>query len=242
MPFGLPGGKLFLALLVAFILCQVALRISWRLEELALCLFGTAMACIHVRFLLIFVPFFAPFLARILARWIPAYDRSKDRVFLNFGIITVLLASFMHYLPSRADIQRSISEHFPVKAVDYLKTHSIPGPMFNNYGYGGYLVWMLAPKQRDFIDGRADVFERGGVLADYMQISLLKPGAFTILQRYGVRSCLLEREEPLATALAALPDWQLAYHDDHSVLFVRSDAAHNRVALPAETIDRVGSP
>ena len=224
MPFGLLGGKLFLALLIAFIFFQVVLRISWRLEELALCLFGIAMACFHVRFLLLFVPFFAPFLARILTRAIPAYDRSKDRVFLNAAIIAILLGSFAHYFPSQAKLQESIAEHFPVKAVEYLETHTIPGPMFNNYGYGGYLVWALAPKQRDFIDGRADVFERGGVLADYMHITLLKPGALAVLRGYGVRSCLLQREEPLATVLAALPEWQRVYRDDRSVLFVRANS------------------
>lgn len=223
MPFGALGGKLFLALLIAFILFQVLLRISWRLEEFALCLFGIAMACFHVRFLLIFVPFFAPLLSRIFARWMPPYDRSKDRVFLNVAITAILLGSFVRYFPSQSDLKKSIAEHFPVKAVDYLETHAIPGPMFNNYGYGGYLVWTLAPKQRDFIDGRADVFERGGVLADYMHITLLKPGAFAVLRGYGIRSCLLEREEPLATVLAVLPDWQRVYGDDRSVLFVRTD-------------------
>lgn len=225
MPFGVLGGKLFLALLIAFIFFQIALRISWRLEELALCLFGIAMACFHVRFLLIFVPFFAPLLSRILARWVPPYDRSKDRVFLNAAIIAILLGSFVRYFPSQAEIRKSIAEHFPVKAVEYLETHSIPGPMFNNYGYGGYLVWTLAPKQRDFIDGRADVFERGGVLRDYMHITLLKPGAFAVLRAYGIRSCLLERDEPLATVLAALPEWHRMYGDDRSVLFVRTDSA-----------------
>jgi hypothetical protein len=228
MPFGIFGGKLFLALLIAFIFFQVAFRISWRLEELLLCLFGTAMACLHVRFLLIFVPFFAPLFARIIARWMPAYDRAKDRVFLNAAILAVLLAGFAHYFPSQADIQKIIADHFPVKAVEYLETHTIPGPMFNNYGYGGYLVWKLAPGQKDFIDGRADVFERGGVLTDYMHITLLKPGALAVLRGYGVRSCLLVRDEPLATVLAVMPEWRRVYGDDLSVIFVRADAAGGR--------------
>jgi hypothetical protein len=225
MPFGILGGKVFLALLIAFIFFQVVFRISWRLEELALCLFGTAMACLHIRFLLIFVPFFAPLFARILARWIPTYDRAKDRVFLNAAILGILLASLAHYFPSRADIQKNIAEHFPVKAVEYLEAHSIPGPMFNNYGYGGYLVWTVGPGQKDFIDGRADVFERGGVLADYMHITLLKPGALAVLRGYGVQSCLLVRDEPLATVLAVLPEWQRVYGDDLSVIFVRRGAS-----------------
>ena len=69
---------------------------------------------------------------------------------------------------------------------------------------------------------RADVYERGGVLKDYMHITLLKPDALTILDRYGVQSCLLEREEPLATVLGALPGWRRVYSDKLSALFVRA--------------------
>jgi len=224
MPFGLVPGKLFLVLLIAFMFILVALRISWRVEEMALYLFGVAMACIHVRFVLLFVPFFAPLLACVFARWVPAYDRSKDRVFLNLAIIAAIFGSFVRYFPSHAQIQEKISERYPVKAAEFLEAHPVPRPMYNNYGYGGYLVWKLGPAQKDFIDGRADVFERGGVLTDYMQISLVKPGALEALRKYGVESCLLRRDEALATVLAALPDWRQLYSDSHSVLFVRTDA------------------
>jgi len=44
---------------------------------------------------------------------------------------------------------------------------------------------------------------------------------FTILQNYGVQSCLVESKEPLATLLNASPDWQRIYTDGLSALFVR---------------------
>jgi hypothetical protein len=222
MSFDLFGGKLFLALLIGFLVCQIAFRLSWRLDELVLALSGFVMACIHVRFLLIFVPFFIPLLAKILARWMPSYNRSKDKFVLNAAMMAALLGALIHFLPSQADIQAKIAQEFPVRAVQYLQAHPVPGPMYNYYGYGGYLVLTMAPRQRDFIDGRGDVFERGGVFGDYMHISLLKPGAFAVLNGYGIQSCLLRRDEPLATVLAAMPGWRTAYTDDRSVLFVRS--------------------
>ena len=60
MPFNLIGGKIFLVLVLGFFLAQMAFRLSWHVYEILLFLFGTAMACLHVRFLLLFVPFFAP--------------------------------------------------------------------------------------------------------------------------------------------------------------------------------------
>ena len=62
MPFNLPGGKLFLALVLAVVIAQVTLRPKWRPDEFALFLIGTAMACLHLRFILVFVPFCAPIL------------------------------------------------------------------------------------------------------------------------------------------------------------------------------------
>jgi hypothetical protein len=62
------------------------------------------------------------------------------------------------------------------------------------------------------------------VFSDYLHISNLKPGALAVLNGYGVQSCLLERDEPLATLLSASPNWKRIYWDDVSALFVRSAA------------------
>jgi len=222
MPFGITGGKIFLGFVLGLILLQVMLRLKWRFEELALFLFGTAMACLHIRFLLIFVPFLAPVLAMILARCVPAYDRAKDKFLLNLALMVAVGAAIVHYFPSRAELQRNIAKTFPVAAVEYLQRHDVPGPMFNNYGFGGYLVLTRAPEHKVFIDGRGDVYERGGVLADYLHMSHIGPGSLEVLKGYGVRSCLLQRDEPLATLLSASPEWQRIYLDNVSTLFVRT--------------------
>jgi hypothetical protein len=222
MAFNLVSGKLFLAVLLAVILAQVTLRLTWRLEELTLFLFGTSMACLHVRFLLVFVPFAAPILGVILARRMPAYDRAKDRFLLNAVLMACLIAAMCHYFPSRGNLEDKVAQHFPVGAVEYLQRHPVPGPMFNNYNFGGYLVWSRGPEQKVFIDGRGDVYERGGVLADYVHIADLKPGAFAVLRGYGIQSCLLKHDEALATVLSASPDWRRVYSDNLAAIFIRT--------------------
>lgn len=225
MPFNLVAGKMFLVFLLGVIVLQVVYRFAWRLEELVLFLFATIMACLHSRFLVIFVPVFAPLLANILARWVPRYERAKDRYLLNATLMTALLAIVMWYFPSPADLEKAVGKNYPVAAVEYLNHHSIPAPMFNTYGFGGYLIWSRGPEHKVFMDGRSELYERGGVLADYLEIAAIKPGALSILEKYGFESCLLHRDEPLATVLAALPDWQKVYEDETSSLFVRRSAA-----------------
>lgn len=233
MPFNLIGGKLFLGLLLGFIVLQVIFRFTWRLEEFALFLFGTMMACLHVRFLLVFVPFFAPMFAAMAARWLPPYDRKKDHYVLNAILMAGVVVAMVHYYPSRQDIQRRVSRAFPTGTVEYIRQHHIPGPLFNNYAFGGYLVWS---DQKVFVDGRSDPYERGGALSDYLYIAQMKPGAMTVLHSYGIQSCLLERDEPLAMFLTASPEWQRVASDEVAVLFVR------RGAIESADGPRVRSP
>ena len=234
MPFDQFGGKLFLALVLGFFAVQIAFKLRWRLEELALFFFGTAMACMHGRFLLIFVPFFAPLFAVILARWLPAYDRQNDKYILNVVLMFSVLAGMARYFPSQSAIEQSVADHFPVGAVEYLRQHPVPGPMFNAYNFGGYMVWATAPEHKVFIDGRGELFEEGGVFADYMHITLLKPGALAVLNSYGVQTCLLDRDQPLATVLGALPGWQRVYADRRSMIFVRRSNTQAAAVGPAQ--------
>ncbi len=225
MPFNELLGKSFLVLLLGFVLLQVAFRFTWRLEEFALFIFGTAIACIHARFLLLFVPFFAPLLATTLERWFPIYEREKDRYLLNAALIAVMFGLVAWFFPSRTSLEHTVADRFPVGAVEYLAHHPAPAPMFNSYFFGGYLVWSRAPEHKVFLDGRSELYEHGGVLADFIEVVDIRPDAFSILQKYGVQSCLIQRDEPLATVLAALPDWQKAYEDHTSILFVRRNSS-----------------
>ena len=228
MPFHLPAGRLFLALLLGFFLLNMALRFGCRLHELVLFVGGTVMACLHVRFLLVFVPFFAPLFVTAVERWMPAYEKRKDHCFLNAVLMAVLLAAYIHYFPTAAEMQQNVSSRSPVKAIEYLREHPLPGPMYNTYSYGGYLIWSM-PGHKVFMDGRADVYERGGAYADYLQTSTLGPAAFAVLRSYGIQSCLLERGEALATVLSASPEWRRVYSDDKSVVLVRRGAADSSV-------------
>jgi hypothetical protein len=223
MPFNMWFGKLLLVLLLGFLVSQLALRPAWRLEEIVLFLVGTLMACLYARFILVFVPFFTPLLATLLARWVPPYDRAKDKYALNALVMVLIAAGLVGYFPSQAELRRTVAEKFPTAAVEYLRGQPALDPVYNNYSFGGYLIYALGPERKVFIDGRADIYERGGVLSDYARISLLKPEAMDLLRGYGVKSCLLVRDEALVTLLAASPDWQQVYADKVSALFVRRD-------------------
>jgi hypothetical protein len=228
MAFNLPVAKLFLALLVGFLLVQIIFRLSWQLAELTLFLAGLVAACLHARFLMVFVPFCAPVLAVILSRWIPPYDPGKDKYALNVILMTAAVVGMVRFFPSQKELASRIAQHWPEKAVRYIEQHPPPQPMYNAYGYGGYLIYTLNGRNKVFIDGRADVYERAGVLGDYLKIARVASIALRLLQAYNVQSCLIERDEPLATLLSASSQWQEVYADELSVLFVRRQTGEPR--------------
>ena len=93
--------------------------------------------------------------------------------------------------------------------------------MLNAYTYGGYLIW-AAPEYPVFVDGRADVFEWSGVLKEFGDWATLQSDPNSLLQKYKVNFCFLERTSAMAHVMPLLNGWKLVYSDDESVVFVRN--------------------
>jgi hypothetical protein len=214
-------GKYFLCLILLFFAGNVYARPEYRVEDLGMLMFGAFAACVHVRFTILFMLFFAPILAQLLTRWAPAYDPRKDKWVLNAILIVGLASVAVFLVPSQEKSETSLGENFPVKALTFMQQHPISGPTFNDYGWGGYLIWRDGPDQKVFIDGRADIYEYGGVLRDYRAITWIESGALPALRKYGVNSCLIQRDSPLATLLSSVPDWERVYTDDVASIYAR---------------------
>jgi hypothetical protein len=92
--------------------------------------------------------------------------------------------------------------------------------MLNEYLWGGYLIWAL-PEQKVFIDGRADIFAWTGVLGEYGRWYTLEEDPARLLDKYGIRYCLLRANAPMARVLLYLPGWKRVYGDEVAVVFVK---------------------
>lgn len=220
LPFNEFTGVWFLILSSVFMVGWFARRHTQRLEALALVLFAACLACFHQRFVVFFAIAVAPALAELLSPLFPAHGPEKDRPVLNASIMGALVVGMVAFFPSAPRLQRLIDLNQPRRAVDYLRAHPVPEPMFNDDFWGGYLIWAFEGKHKVFIDGRSDAYEPSGVLADYIRIIQPAPQALSLLEKYGVRSCLIERSGSLCALLDAQPGWHRVYQDDLSVLLV----------------------
>jgi hypothetical protein len=222
------GPQLFLFLVLGTILGQIAWPMRWRLEDVLLFVGSAGMTFVHARFLLLFVPFFSPVFATMLSRWVPKYQREKDHYVLNVLLMVLMLGGMIHYFPSNSHIGQKIDAAFPTGAVRYLKDHPVAGPMYNSYDFGGYLVYTEPDVPKVFIDGRGELYEHGGVFADYVRVAELQPGVLGILNNYGIRFCMVRTGDPLTVFLTARPDWKQVYSDGVSVIVVRNDSPARR--------------
>ena len=183
---------------------------------------ATWLAVSHQRLLFVFGIVAAPILSRLLSDTWDNYEVERDLPALNaVFLVASVLISFWAF-PSRANLANQVEEQSPVKAVEFIKTHHLSGPMLNEWVDGGYLLW-AAPEHPVFIDGRGDIYEWSGVLAQFRDWLLLQANPNVLLDKYRISFCLLSRHNPMATTMTLLKNWQIAYQDDHYVIFTRTE-------------------
>ncbi|MGH9431323.1 MAG: hypothetical protein ACRD3T_07245, partial [Terriglobia bacterium] len=221
LSFKLAFGKFMLGLLLAFLVTQWLVRMKWKLRDLGLFLSALVATCLHLRFIFFLVLATVPVLAMLGARWIGGYQPEKDRYALNGVLLAVLVAVIVTTFPSRQKLRHLIAQNYPAGAVRYLQQHPPAPHLMNDFGWGGYLIWKLGPKQKVFIDGRSDFYEYAGVFSDYLHVERLAPDTLFILKKYEVGECLIKRNSPLATLLSDSAAWKKVFQDRLSVIYVR---------------------
>lgn len=192
-------------------------------DELILLAMGTWLAVSHRRMVFVFGILAAPILSRLLAPYWENYNPKRDLPLPNAVLIAISVLIAVLAFPSHRNLVQQIDEHSPVKAVEFIQANHLSGNMLNDYSYGGYLIW-AAPEHPVFVDGRGDVFEWTGVLAEYGKWATLQSDPNALLEKYRIQFCLLARTSPMAQVLPLLSGWKMAYSDSQSVIFVRASS------------------
>jgi tetratricopeptide (TPR) repeat protein len=119
----------------------------------------------------------------------------------------------------------------PAQAAQFVGRENLPPQIFNTYNEGGYLVWSLGPKYRDYIDGRALPFGPEIFLheAELLQSPLDSDTWRGETDRYGINTIVLplSRFESTLTTLKYFcnsVEWRPVYLDEVSAVFVRRSA------------------
>jgi len=119
-------------------------------------------------------------------------------------------------------------QEYPAAAAEFVRQSRPPGPLYNHFNPGGYLIWSL-PEYPVGLDGRTNLYGEERLLRAFgtwageegwdRDPELLAAGVVLAPKKLG------KSEVPLTGLLRAATDrWRIAYEDDVAVVFVRQDS------------------
>ena len=165
--------------------------------------------------------------AAILAGWPSGRRAVDDDLDWKPGLKALLLVAVaclivvpVVWKQNEADLQQQVGEHFPVAAVRFLSDRAEKGPIFNDFGWGGYLTWAL-PGMPVSIDGRTNVHSLRRVARSYLTWTG-NPDWAADPDLRKARLVLAPRGLALVSILRLDPRYRVVYEDKLAVVFQAS--------------------
>lgn len=186
------------------------------------------------------IPIFALIATPILARhlWDIMSTRGWDKRFVKveapatgfaliFNLVFLLAPATLgvvrvtHFVKNQPAYE---AKNYPQAAVNFLLEKQLPAPIYNRYGWGGYLIRRLYPNYRVYIDGRADVY------GDSFTVEAVRTydghtDWRNPLERLGIRTVIIGPTAPLSSLLREDHAWTKVYEDGQAVIFTRSGSS-----------------
>ena len=134
-------------------------RTSLHLEKKVLYLVFLIQAISSVRHVPLFVIIATPITLEAFKYFVGDLKKikfgiSRLRKGVKFALIgSLAIFAVQAYFALRGGESLSENSFYPKEAVVFLKENDVCGRLFNDYGWGGYLIWKL-PSEKLFIDGR----------------------------------------------------------------------------------------
>jgi len=221
-----------MALIALLIVCRPS---KADLTDATLIFFLGCAAFLHIRYAAFFAVAAIPAAGRHIAEF-PAAARWGRRLLPIFAMAMALIAVNKETATNIATARTGTwinNQLFPVEAADFIYDNRLSGNMFNDYNWGGYLIWRLAPERKVFADGR-------NLNTDTLALTYRIVFAHTtatgekiwkqLLQQYGVNYVVTTSRSPegvvtpLTNALLADLDWKpvFAHRRSRAVIFVRN--------------------
>lgn len=124
-----------------------AIFLSIQYEDLFLYVLFAYLSLAHVRLIFSFM-FVAAFL---ITKNLPKFKAKWTNGLTPYVLFLLSLTSFYFYFKN-TDL--NLHWQYPNETLHFIREHDLKGPMFNDYGLGGFLTWATYPQLQVFIDGR----------------------------------------------------------------------------------------
>ena len=147
----------------------------------------------------------------------PKRPRQSPALLALAGIAAAVLLAVRIALP----VVRTDGINTPVTALAQVSPALRSQPVFNGYGFGGYLIFNGV---KPFIDGRADMYGDAFTVAYDRAGSSAAGPLQRLLQRYQVAWTILPPADPAVGLLDADAGWRRLHADRYAVVHVRATA------------------
>ncbi len=241
--FHLPHAQPFIVMLVLILvaMARAGRRADW--TDLTLVALWTAWALFAARNIAIFGLVTTPILARYAdvawtRQWqVWGYQRvpfaaSRARparrlgpgVYLNWLLLILIIIpaviKIIIPLTPKANLDAE-QKSLPYEAVEFIKKNQPPGPMFNSYNWGGYLIFKLWPDYPVYIDGRTDLYN-DVFIRRYVEVMVADEDWQKHLDEDGINLVFIEKNSTLAKFLRENSGWQEIHTDEMAAVFKRA--------------------
>lgn len=130
---------------------------------------------------------------------------------------------------------------FPRGGADFLAANPVPGFLFNELRFGGYLAWRLHPGMKPFVDGRM-ILHDADFYREFLDVVDHPRGFPAYAEKWKLTHALLPIGEdrrflPLAAFLLGREGWELRYCDGAAALLVRPVSAPESASLDEDRRD-----
>jgi hypothetical protein len=144
-------------------------------------------------------------------------------LFIVFSIQILITTIF--YRNTFSWFGTGIDQTVPIEECAFIKKWKIPGPFFNDYLTGGYLIWALSPDYKVFIDSRFGPYWKQ-VLPDYyklMNSQLTQEKLRSFNEQYPFKFMVInltETEKIMNFLMAGQGDWRLLYFGNNAAILI----------------------
>ncbi len=134
------------------------------------------------------------------------------------GAAAIALGVLVLHAPIEKRLNTELASEYPTEACRVIDERGPPGPLFNGFDWGGYLIWRL-PAYPVSMDGRTNL--HGDARLARHVATLKGEDAFEDPDLRDARLVLISAKTPLGEVLRKDPRFELAFEDKVSLVFLR---------------------
>ncbi len=176
------------------------------------------------------IPIFAFLALPALAYSLSQVTRFLDRDVMNFALPTLLVIAVASQCGDLSRLGPALGWGLTpqvLAANEFVLAHNLPGPIYNNYDIGGYLIFGLYPEQKVFVDNRPEAYTREFFKNSYIEPEQNESAWKALDATYHFQTIIFGHHDYtpwgqafLASRLAD-PAWQRVFLDDSVIILVK---------------------